>query len=213
MRGVFITLEGGEAVGKTTQIRLLASYLTRFGFTVVQTREPGGCPTAECIRELVLGPDGQGMSPVAEALLFAAARAEHVEKVIAPSLARGEIVLCDRFIDSSLAYQGAGRALGQEWIRRINQRSVGDFMPDRTYLLTMNAVSALRRRNASEFDRIEKETGDFHERVENAFLDIARAERGRVLLVDASKPVTEVARSIEEDIGSLLRIKGMISPR
>lgn len=201
-RGRFITFEGGEGSGKSTQIRLLAEALRRAGVVVRQTREPGGSPGAEALRRLLLE-ERQPFSPLAESLIFAAARADHVETVIAPALAAGEWVLCDRFADSTRAYQGAGRTVPPAVIETLEEMAVGACRPDLTIILDLApaiglARAAARRGGGENVDRFEGEALAFHARIREAFAAIARAEPGRCALIDASVPVAEVARQVAD---------------
>ncbi|PTQ11622.1 dTMP kinase [Sphingomonas oleivorans] len=189
MSGRFITLEGGEGVGKSTQARRLAEALRAQGHEVVETREPGGSPGAEAIRALLLEGGADRWGPGAEALLFAAARADHVEKTIRPALAAGKWVVCDRFLDSSLAYQGGADGLGQEAIRALHNVGSNGFLPDRTLLLTLPADQAAVRaakRDGDGADRIGARDAAYHARVAQAFRALAEADPGRFRIVDAS---------------------------
>lgn len=204
-RGKFISLEGGEGVGKSTQVRALAEALRERGLEVVTTREPGGSLGAEAIRALVLGGEEDRWSARAEALLFAAARTDHVEKTIRPALERGAWVLCDRFLDSSLAYQGGAGGLGIEEVRRINLFGVGETLPDRTLVLTLaEGAERARVRDEGESDRIGGRSDEYHRGVEAAFRAIQNAEPGRVMLVDASGDVEKVTRRLVTAIEDLL---------
>ena len=187
MRGRFISLEGGEGVGKSTQLRALAAALRERGLEVVETREPGGSGGAEAVRSLLLGGDEDRWSARAEALLFAAARTDHLEKTIMPAVERGAWVLCDRFLDSSLAYQGGAGGLGIEAVRQINRFGIGASLPDRTLLLLFPGGSerALAR-DEGESDRIGGRSTAYHEAVEASFRALAAEEPGRVRPVDAS---------------------------
>jgi dTMP kinase len=192
MKGMFISFEGLDGSGKSTHIRLLSQKLAEMGCAVRVTREPGGCPISEKIRELVLDRNNPEMSPVAEALLYAAARAQHVEEVIRPALARGEVVITDRYVDSSTAYQGYGRGLGVEAVERINASATGGLLPDVTFFMSVDAREAARRISDRELDRLELAGMSFHDRVAAAFGIIARDNSGRVVTVDATKPKPEV---------------------
>lgn len=189
MRGRFISLEGGEGAGKSTQLKALAETLRRRGLEVVETREPGGSPGAEAIRRLLLEGGDDRWTPEAEALLFAAARADHVERTIRPAVERGAWVLSDRFLDSSLAYQGGALELGIDTIRRLHDFGSRGFLPDRTLLLELppEAVTErLRVRDAGGSDRIGGRGAEFHERVARAFAQLAGEEPQRFRRVDAS---------------------------
>lgn len=190
-RGRFITLEGGDGAGKTTQSRRLAEALGAAGRPVMRTREPGGSPGAERIRGLIL--DGSGFDPVAEAMLHFAARREHVVRTIWPALAAGITVICDRFADSTLAYQGAGQGLDRDTWDRLRAVALGDFMPDLTLVMDIpvgiGQARALRRGAADRYERLEQ---GFHERVRAAFLAIAAADPGRCVVIDAARDADAV---------------------
>jgi dTMP kinase len=204
-RGRFISLEGGEGVGKSTQLRALADALKQRGVDVVVTREPGGSPGAEAIRDLLLSGSDDRWGARAEALLFAAARADHVEKTIAPALEAGRWVVSDRFVDSSLAYQGGAGGLGIETVRAINAFGIGDHFPDRTLVLIADeGAERARSRDGGAGDRIGGRPDDYHRKVEAAFRIIAGEEPGRVKLVDASGSPGEVTQRLLDAIADLL---------
>jgi dTMP kinase len=204
-RGHFITLEGGEGVGKSTQVKALAEALQKRGIDVLVTREPGGSEGAEKIRELLLAGAEDRWGARAEVLLFAAARADHVERTIRPALESGSWVLCDRFVDSSLAYQGGAGGLGIEAVRAINVAAVGDVFPDRTLVLTLDEGGArARARDTGGSDRIGARPDDYHRKVETAFRIIAAEEPERVKLIDASGSPENVTARLLEAIGDLL---------
>lgn len=206
MAGLFITLEGGDGVGKTTNANLLEEWLSvEQGQTVVRTREPGGTELGKSIRELLLHTPGH-VDPKAEALLYAADRAHHVNTVIRPALERGQVVLQDRYIDSSVAYQGAGRVLGADEIRSLSEWAADDLWPDLTILLDLDPIEAERRRQAvrTGYDRLEAEAADFHRRVREGFLALAEAEPERFLVVDAAQPLDAIAVQIRERVAPLL---------
>ena len=193
--GRFFALEGGEGVGKSTQLRLLAEALRARGVGVVTTREPGGTPGAEAIRAMVLDPAGDGWGPRAEALLFAAARADHVERLIRPALARGDWVLTDRYLDSSRAYQGGGSGLDDADILTLHRIGSGGLLPDRTVLLQIDPDEAARRlaeRDRGHSDRIGGRDIAYHARVAAAFRRFAEADPHRFALIDASGAPDEV---------------------
>ncbi|MDR2504924.1 MAG: dTMP kinase [Oscillospiraceae bacterium] len=192
VNGLFMTIEGIDGAGKTTQVPLLAERLTQMGWEVVTTREPGGDLVAEKIREL-LKADGIGdMTAETEAYLFAASRAQHVRKVIMPALARGAVVISDRFVDSSIAYQGAGRELGASRVQRLNELAVDVCVPDLVMLLMVDLETALLRRgSATRLDRIERSGESFFRRVYDAFVGLAEEEPDRVHIVDASRSIEE----------------------
>jgi dTMP kinase len=201
--GLLIAFEGGEGSGKTTQARLVAIWLRELGYDVEKTHEPGATKIGMRLRALLLDTSHTGMSPRAEALMYAADRAEHVASVIAPALARGAVVITDRYVDSSLAYQGAGRNLAVDEIARFNRWATGGRIPDLTILLDMDPMAGLSRR-ARSADRLEAEPADFHLRVRAGFLALARAEPARYLVLDADRPPAEITRDIQERIRELL---------
>lgn len=194
MSGYFIVFEGGEGAGKSTQERLLAEALARRGLTVVRTREPGGTPAGEEIRRVVLSPEFAGLDPRAEALLFAAARGEHVARVIRPALERGEVVICDRYLDSSVAYQGFARGLGPARVRDLSLWATGDLLPDLTVVLDIDPSEGLGR--FEQRDRLEAEPLDYHQQVRAAFLALAEQEPARYLVLDARDDVDAIATAI-----------------
>lgn len=196
--GYFISLEGIEGCGKTTQLRLLADWLRAAGHEVLTTREPGGCPIADQIRAILLTPQSQALVPRAELLLYAAARAQHVDEVVKLALQAGKIVLCDRYTDATLAYQGGGRGLDQALIADLNALATGGLSPQLTLLLDLPVEIGLGRatsRNQSNADqegRFEQESLEFHRRVQTAYRQLAKAEPGRFCLIDASGSVAQV---------------------
>jgi dTMP kinase len=204
-RGRFITLEGGEGVGKTTQLRALADALRARGIDVVTTREPGGSEGAEAIRRLLLEGGEERWSAPAEALLFAAARTDHVDKLIRPAVQSGQWVLSDRFIDSSLAYQGGAGDLGIEAVRTVNAFGIENWFPDRTLLLLHpDGAERARARDGEASDRIGGRPASYHEAVEQAFRDIAASEPSRVRLVDASGSPSQVTERLLASLEDLL---------
>ncbi|WP_310468308.1 dTMP kinase [Sphingomonas sp.] len=204
-RGKFISLEGGEGVGKSTQVKALAAALRQRGIALVETREPGGSDGAEKIRELLLTGDDGRWSARAEALLFAAARADHAEKTIRPAIEAGTWVLCDRFVDSSLAYQGGALDLGIAEVRAVNQFAIGELFPDRTLVLALAEGGArARARDNEDSDRIGGRPAGYHQRVDLAFRQIAAEEPGRVRIVDASGSPDEVTRRLLDQLEDLL---------
>ncbi|WP_375388563.1 dTMP kinase [uncultured Amnibacterium sp.] len=200
---MFLTLEGGDAAGKTTQAVALERWLTGLGRTVVRTREPGGTPLGQTVRDLVL--HGDHVAPRAEALLYAADRAQHVASVVRPALERGDVVIQDRYLDSSVAYQGAGRVLDPEEVRGLSTWATEGLLPDLTVLLDLDPASARDRRSgrAAE-DRLESEQDEFHSRVRDAFLALAAAEPRRFLVVDADRPAEAIAADIRRAVQPLL---------
>ena len=204
-RGRFISLEGGEGVGKSTQVKALAAALRERGIEVVETREPGGSEGAEKIRELLLAGAEERWGARAEALLFAAARADHVEKTVRPALEAGCWVLSDRFVDSSLAYQGGAGGLGIEAVREINAFAIGEYFPDRTLVLTLEeGAERARSRDADGSDRIGGRSDDYHRKVDAAFRIIAAEEPERVVLVEASGQPGEVTQRLLDALKDLL---------
>ncbi len=201
-RGIFITLEGGDGTGKTTQIRLLSEALRIQGRDVVLTREPGGTPEAEKIRDFLVKRDGGNWTPMAECLLLYAARQMHVENLIKPALAAGKIVISDRFADSTRAYQSFGHGLPLETVESLNKISLGDFAPDLTFILDLPVevgVARAGKRMAddnSQEDRFERIGGGFHERLRQGFLEIARRDSDRCVVIDATRSVDEIAADI-----------------
>lgn len=203
MRGKFITLEGGEGAGKSTQLRLLASWLHDRGPEVIETREPGGTAGADAIRALLLD-DDTPFTPIAEAHLFAAARADHVETRIRPALAAGKWVICDRFVDSTLAYQGAAGNLGIETVRRINAAATGETWPDLTILLRTDVDTGARRAlTRGEKDRFSTRNPSFHRAVAQGFEQLAQAEPDRFAVVNADQSIEQVARTIRIAVAAL----------
>jgi dTMP kinase len=204
-RGRFISLDGGEGAGKSTQLRALAGLLKDRGIDVLVTREPGGSEGAERIRELLLTGSDDRWGAQAEALLFAAARADHVAKTIRPALDKGQWVVSDRFVDSSLAYQGGAGGLGIEAVRSINAFGIGDTFPDRTLILTLNeGTERARARDGQDSDRIGGRPDEYHHKVETAFHIIAAEEPERVKLVDASGTPEEVTQRLVAALTDLL---------
>ncbi len=200
--GAFIAFEGGEGAGKSTQEQLLAEHLTAAGHEVVRTREPGGTPAAEAMRNIVLSPQYLGLDARSEALLFAAARGEHVARVIRPALDRGAVVVCDRYLDSSVAYQGYGRDLGAEKVRDLSLWATNNLLPDLTIVLDIDPLLGLTR--ITDPDRLEREPVEYHVRVRAAFLAIAGADPRRYLVVDATSPKGEIAAVIAGRVDRLL---------
>ncbi|HQZ48430.1 MAG TPA: dTMP kinase [Microbacteriaceae bacterium] len=205
--GLWITFEGGDGVGKSTQVALLDEWLRERGRTVVHTREPGGTPVGTLIREIVLHHRGH-IAPRAEALLYAADRAHHVAELVVPSLERGEVLLQDRYLDSSVAYQGAGRVLDADEVRGISMWAAGGLLPNLTILLDLDPSVARQRLDGDDkpFDRLESEQEEFHVRVREAFLELAAAEPDRFFVLDAALPADVIAQRIrarvEGELGS-----------
>lgn len=204
--GLFITFEGGDGAGKSTQAEKLTATLQAAGRSVVRTREPGGTPVGEQLRSLVLEHGNGEIDARTEALIFAASRAAHVAQVIRPAVDRGDVVVCDRFIDSSVAYQGSGRALGTEDVRQLNVWATEGFSPDLTVLLDVDPEQGRQRRTANQAaeDRLESEPDAFHLRIRRTFLEQARNDPARYLVLDAGRPVDELAAAILARVQELL---------
>lgn len=204
MAGLFLTVEGGDGSGKSTQSALLAEWLEAQGRTVVLTREPGGTPFGVEVRDLVLHWHGD-ISPRAEALLYAADRAHHIATKVRPALERGEIVLQDRYLDSSVAYQGAGRVLEPDEIRNLSLWASEGLLPDLTILLDLDeSLGRDRLKERTKYDRLEAEEQDFHARVRAGYLTLAAAEPDRFLVLDASDDLGSLAEAIRERVSKLL---------
>lgn len=206
-RGLFISFEGGEASGKTVQAKRLAESLARDGHDVVLTREPGGTPLGERIRDIVLHTEDVPLAPEADVLLFSAARAQHVRDVIRPALAAGKVVITDRFFDSTAAYQGAGHGADPDGVATVTAFAVGETRPDRTYVLDLPLEAALRRRagHARRWDRFEVGEREFHQRLRDGYLRIAAADPKRVVVIDGDREVDQIARDIRRDVDVVLR--------
>lgn len=196
-RGFFLSMEGPDGCGKTTQANLLEQSLRQLGFDLVRTREPGGCPISEKIRQIILDTENAEMCGTCEALLYAASRAQHVHQVIRPAVEAGKVVLSDRFVDSSVAYQGGGRAMGVDMIRQINEPAVDGMLPDATVYLAIDHTTAMNRRlSASRPDRLEMESSVFHGRVQAAYEELINRDRQRFIVVSGDQPVEEIARQV-----------------
>lgn len=205
-RGCLITLEGGEGVGKSTNLAFVAGLLEAAGLDVLRTREPGGTPLAERVREIIVSPSGEVVPPIAELLLIFAARSLHIEGRIRPALAAGRWVLCDRFTDASYAYQGAGRALGESPVRWLETQVQGGLRPDLTLLLDADPVVGLARAGArGAADRFEQERLEFFRRVRAGYLARAEAEPGRFRIVDASQSLEAVQQDLTEHVTKFLQ--------
>jgi dTMP kinase len=208
MRGRFITFEGGEGTGKSTHSALLADRLKGLHIGVVRTREPGGSPGAEAIRHVLLSGAAKPLGPEAEAILFAAARQDHVQSTIEPALAGGTWVICDRFIDSTRVYQGALGHVDAQFIRALERATIGDLRPDLTFILDVppdvGLARASKRRGGERADRFEAESFVFHEELREAYRLIALAESSRCVLIDATQPKPEVAERIWKTVNERL---------
>ena len=208
MRGRFITFEGGEGTGKSTHAALLADRLKSFGIAVLRTREPGGSPGAEAIRHVLLSGAAKPLGPQAEALLFAAARSDHVRNTIEPALARGDWVICDRFIDSTRVYQGSLGHLDQKFLRALERVTVGELKPDLTFILDVAADVGLaragKRRGDASADRFEEESLGFHEELREAYRMLGMSEPDRCVMIDATEAKQVVAERIWKTVNERL---------
>jgi len=201
-RGLFIAIEGGEGAGKSTQTRLLAEYLESRGYEVVITREPGGTVTAEKIRNLLLDPEVTDLPDQAEALLFAAARADHAYNLIRPALERGAVVICDRYIDSSVAYQGVARGLGANYIRSLSEWATSGLIPDFTIYLDVPLEESAHRMDG--IDRMETQSSDFHRAVHKAFAEIAKTSNYPHIEIDGTQAKHHIAEQITSALDQVL---------
>ncbi len=210
MSGFFISIEGTDGSGKTTQIEMLEHYFKDRGFYVVCTREPGGNRISEKIREIIIDKENVGMTAVTEALLYAAARAQHVYSDIKPVLNDGGIVISDRFLDSSLVYQGYARGLGVKTIKDINKYAVADVEPDLTFFLRLTPADSLaRKKNQKELDRMESEGEKFHRLVYDGYMRLCKINKERIKVIDASKSADKIHSEIVACIEKLLKEKGI----
>lgn len=205
-RGLFITFEGPDGSGKTTQIELLRRYLEEKGYRSLITREPGGTVIGEKIRTIILDKEHTEMDAVAEALLYAAARAQHVAQVIRPALSSGTMVICDRFTDSSVAYQGYGRQLG-EAVEEVNRFATRNLSPDVTFLMRLSPAIGQKRIREEERDRLEMEKLEFHNRVFDGYKELERDNRGRIIGIDASGTIEEIHGKICRRMEELLQCR------
>lgn len=205
MRGKFITVEGTDGAGKSTQIELLVKYLKNNGFEVVVTREPGGTSISEKIREIILDIDNSEMSDITEALLYAASRAQHISQKIKPAVEAGKVVICDRFVDSSIAYQGYARGLDMSLIEDVNMYAVDGMIPDATLFFDIKPeIGIARKKNVQSLDRIEKEALDFHYKVYNGYKELLEKYPQRIKRIDAEKDVEEVHAQVVEVLKPIL---------
>ncbi len=216
MRGLFITFEGGEGAGKSTQIDGLAEHLRSAGYNVVVTREPGGSPGAEAVRHVLLSGAAEPLGQDIEAVLFSAARSDHVDQVIRPALLRGSIVLCDRFMDSSRVYQGVTGNLDPDFMRQLEKVAVDGVVPDRTFILDIDVEEGLhradKRRGSGTADRFEKEGMAVQQARREAFLALAKAEPERCVVIDAAEDAESVANEIAFHVTELIEAKKMANP-
>ncbi|HPO05149.1 MAG TPA: dTMP kinase [Bacillota bacterium] len=203
-RGIFITFEGPDGAGKTTQIHRLRDYLISKGTDLVLTREPGGTRIGEKIREIILDPEYQEMADLTEALLYASSRAQHVAEVIFPALKSGKTVICDRFMDSSIAYQGYGRKLGEK-VRIINEIAVLGLIPDLTFLLLVDPGEGRRRISDGFLDRLELEEMQYHEEVYRGYMELAAQNTERMIVIDGSLKIDEISVKIIKETTAFLR--------
>lgn len=196
-KGAFLSVEGLDGSGKGTQIRLLTDALDRFGFELVLSREPGGCPISEKLRDIILDKHNTEMDDVTEALLYAASRAQHVRQVIRPAIAAGKVMVCDRFVDSSVAYQGGGRGLGVQWVLDVNAPAVDGTLPDATVYLDVDHETSLKRRAAAtELDRMELAGDSFHAHTEAGYRELIRRDPQRFIVVDATRTPDEIGKEV-----------------
>lgn len=201
MQPLFISFEGLEGSGKSTQVGLLGSKLKEEGYEIVVTREPGGTRIGELIREITHGRENVDLTGVAEAYLMAASRAQHVREIIKPALEANKIVVCDRFLDSSLAYQGYGRELGEETIWQLNTLAIEGVLPDLTFFLDVSPAMGFSRRNGTKkIDRLDLQQKDFYERVYEGYKKLAEKYTERFVVIDGTKPIEEVAGMVWEEV-------------
>jgi dTMP kinase len=207
-RGFFLSFEGIEGCGKTTQIKGLARRLRALGYLVLETREPGGSPISEQIRAVLLDPNNQGMDPRCELLLFLAVRAQHVNEIIKPALEKGAVVLCDRFTDATVAYQGYARRLGADFVARLNRFATSGVLPALTIFLDVPvALGLARKKKTGRLDRLDRESAGFHKAVRNGYVRIARQNPRRVRTVDGAAPEGDVGQAVDRIVRSRLRVR------
>lgn len=207
MKGLFIVMEGPDGSGKTTQINLLEQYLKEAGYECLITREPGGTVIGEEVRELILNPEYKEMSPVTEMLLYAASRAQLVHEVIGPALEAGRIVISDRFVDSSIVYQGIARNLGISTVAAVNAPGIGIYRPDGIFFIDLSEAEGIRRKkNQKKLDRMEQESIDFHHLVSEGYRKVL-AERSEVIKIDGGKDIDVIQKKIRNHVDELLKKK------
>lgn len=207
MQGIFISMEGPDGSGKSTQIELLKKYLENIGYEIIVTREPGGTAISEAIRDIILDKRYTEMSDMTEALLYASARAQLVSQVIAPALAEGKAVISDRFVDSSAVYQGMARGLGVDAVYKMNEYAIQGIMPNLTIHLDLSAqVGIGRKKKQAELDRMELQTLEFHEKVAEGYRELARLAPERIYTIDATLPMEEIHKKIVDKLAGLLNI-------
>lgn len=209
MKGLFITVEGGDGAGKSTQIRNIEDFFSEKGFAVLHTREPGGTRIGEMLRDILLDRSNTEMQAVTEMLIYAASRAQHVRELIMPALRRGEVVICDRFVDSSIAYQGFGRELG-DMVAEVNHRATGGLAPDITFWLDIDPeLGRERAAGSGSLDRLELEKMDFHYRLYEGYKTLAAGDPARIKRIDASRSREEMRDEIFAYLGELCRERGL----
>lgn len=203
--GVFLTMEGPDGAGKSTQIELLRDYLSRKGYDIIVCREPGGTKISEAIRQVILNKDFTEMSHMTELLLYTAARAQLMEEVIRPVLKEGKVVICDRFVESSAVYQGIARGMGIELVYEINQYAIGDTLPDLTIMIDLDAKTGIsRKKEQAELDRMEREALDFHEKVVKGYREIAALHPERIYKVDGHQTIEEIHKKIAAAVDKII---------
>lgn len=202
-KGLFITVEGTDGTGKTTQLELMKEYLISKGKDVLFTREPGGTPISEKIRAIILDKKNKEMDDMTETLLYAASRAQHIAQIIKPALEHGKIVVCDRFVDSSIAYQGHGRGLGES-VSLINSYAIGEWIPDFTFLLKMDPSGGRQRIDQESKDRLEVEDTEFYNRVYEGYLTLEKKFPERIIGIDGSRPIEVVWEDIRHNLDRIL---------
>lgn len=202
-KGLFISIEGLDGAGKSTQMTFMKEFFQQRRFEVLLTREPGGTVIGEKIRDIILDRQHQEMADTTEALLYAASRAQHVNQLIIPALQEGKVILCDRFVDSSIAYQGGGRGLGQEAVKSVNDFATQGLKPDLTIFFDISPETSLKRIDSTKVDRLEQEKIDFHMTVYHTYLDLAAKDPDRMKIVKADRGITAISRDIE---GLLLQL-------
>ena len=208
MKGIFITMEGQNRKGKTTQIRKLSEALQEQGYEVIITREPGGTAISEAIRGILLDPEHKEMKSSTELLLYAAARAQLVAEVIGPAVDAGKAVISDRFVDSSVVYQGIARGLGVETVYEVNRPAIGKYMPDVTILLDLPAeIGIARKKDQAELDRMEQESLDFHRKVAEGYRQLAARDPKRIQAIDATLPIDVICDMIKDKVYSAIQSK------
>jgi dTMP kinase len=204
-QGLFITIEGTDGSGKTTQIKLMEEYIKAKGYEVVLSREPGGTKVSEMIRDLVLDPANTDISPLTELILYAASRAQHVTQLIKPAVEAGKVVICDRFVDSSYAYQGCGRGVDLKVVADVNRVAIDGMIPDITFFLNIDPEIALKRRiNSTGADRIEQEKIDFHKRVYEGYKKMALLYPDRIKTIDANESIDDIFSQITEYLKEII---------